>query len=112
MVADGDRVFVFRKGPAMKLNDLVEDIGLWGDETFDHRRRSCLLPIVKHLIEEANELLDKPEKGEEMADVFILLCCAADVAKVDLQKEVDRKMSINRSRQWGEPNHDGVTHHL
>ena len=96
----------------MNLNEFVDDIGQWGDRTFDHSSRLCLRPIVKHMLEEVNELLAKPDNGEEMADVMILLCNAAYVAEVDLEYEVHKKMGTNCLRKWGLQDVDGVIHHL
>ena len=40
------------------------------------------------------------DAGVELADVVICLFVAASKMGVDLQAEIDAKMSINRKRQW------------
>lgn len=41
-----------------------------------------------------------PKAGEEMADVAIALYRLADRMGFDLEDEIDRKMAINRGRNW------------
>ena len=48
----------------------------------------------------------QPSIGEEMADVAIYLLGLAEILKVDLGTEIDRKMEINEHRQYA--NIDGV----
>lgn len=44
---------------------------------------------------------DRNEKaGSEMADVVIVLYRLASEMGIDLQTEIDKKMKINRNRQW------------
>ncbi len=41
-----------------------------------------------------------PGIGEELADVAIYLFGVAEILHIDLEKEIERKMSINRNRQY------------
>ncbi len=41
-----------------------------------------------------------PSIGEELADVAIYLLGMAEILHIDLEKEIERKMSINRNRQY------------
>ena len=41
-----------------------------------------------------------PSIGEELADVAIYLLGVAEILHIDLEKEIERKMSINRNRQY------------
>ncbi len=41
-----------------------------------------------------------PGIGEELADVAIYLLGVAEILHIDLEKEIERKMSINRNRQY------------
>ena len=43
----------------------------------------------------------KPDLGEELADVAIYLLGLAEILQVDLGAEVERKMEINRRRRYG-----------
>lgn len=43
----------------------------------------------------------KPDVGEELADVAIYLLGLAEILDVDLGQEVRRKMDINRRRRYG-----------
>ena len=47
-----------------------------------------------------------PSLGEELADVAIYLLGVAEILHIDLEKEIERKMSINRRRQYAQI--DGV----
>lgn len=42
----------------------------------------------------------KPDVGEELADVFIFLLCLAKMLDVDIEQEVVRKIEKNRKRQY------------
>jgi NTP pyrophosphatase (non-canonical NTP hydrolase) len=41
-----------------------------------------------------------PSVGEELADVAIYLLGVAEILHIALEKEIERKMSINRNRQY------------
>lgn len=47
-----------------------------------------------------------PSVGEELADIAIYLLGLAEILKVDLGEEIDRKMDINEHRQYAQI--DGV----
>jgi NTP pyrophosphatase (non-canonical NTP hydrolase) len=42
----------------------------------------------------------KPDLGEELADVAIYLLGLSEILGVDLAGEIERKMEINRNRQY------------
>ena len=48
-----------------------------------------------------------PSIGEELADIAIYLLGIAEILQIDLEKEIERKMSINRRRQYTQI--DGVS---
>jgi len=61
------------------------------------------------MVEEVSELMDAiftggGNVGEECADVLILLLDVAHLKGVDLSREFEAKMSINRNRRWVERN--------
>ena len=41
-----------------------------------------------------------PNMGEELADVAIYLLGIAEILHIDLEEEIERKMDINRQRQY------------
>ena len=47
-----------------------------------------------------------PSAGEELADVAIYLLGIAEILHIDLEEEIERKMKINRHRQYAQV--DGV----
>ena len=103
------------------MEKLQESIGTWGVETFNHTF-DHLPAIHAHLKREVDELQHEiettPENwgtdqiAEECADVFILLCSIAHVCGFSLREHAGRKMAINRSRTWGEPDEDGCIEHV
>ena len=48
-----------------------------------------------------------PSIGEELADVAIYLLGVAEILHIDLEKEIELKMGINRNRQYAQV--DGVS---
>ena len=48
-----------------------------------------------------------PGIGEELADAAIYLLGIAEILQIDLEKEIERKVSINRHRQYTQI--DGVS---
>lgn len=96
----------------MKLDDVVREIGEWGDKTFcpngEYRGHS----IVAHLKKEVKELRADPKCMEEIADCFMLLAHLAHQNKESLTIAVMRKFEINKKRKWGEPDEQGVVEHI
>ncbi|MFJ9380543.1 MazG nucleotide pyrophosphohydrolase domain-containing protein [Streptomyces sp. NPDC101455] len=50
---------------------------------------------------------DLPDKGEELADVFLYLVAIAEMQGVDLSEEVERKIEKNVRREYA-PGTNGV----
>jgi len=113
---------------------LQRSIGIWGDETFGHHhdKAGCSQGIYKHMDKEFTELADEMDKvivqsfegklsisechtdkvAEECADIFILMCSLAHIYGFSIDEAVRCKMAINRSREWGEADSDGVVEHI
>ncbi len=77
----------------------------WAQETFGPA--SSLLSIAVRANTEMSELLTllngrsiPKEAAEECADVAIVLMRLCDRVGYDLYDEIDRKMEINRKREW------------
>ncbi len=70
---------------------------------------------LAHLQREIKELRDEPSDHSEWADCLILLLGAAFKHGFDLDGLIvnaHAKMDINEDRQWGEPDAEGVCHHI
>lgn len=77
----------------------------WCDKTFGPISNHVRIAVRAN--EEMSELLcdlavdnNHPKAAEEIADVFIVLYRLATCLGVDIQEEINRKMSVNRTRQW------------
>ena len=89
----------------------------WQDETFP---LATTFSKVKHLEYEVQELLesldskDKENTKSEFADCILLVygaCAKYGLSYDDISYELDKKMTINRNRQWGTPDANGVVKH-
>jgi NTP pyrophosphatase (non-canonical NTP hydrolase) len=87
------------------ITETQESISSWADETFGPARSN--IRIATRANEEMSELLKKlaaddtdPEAPVEAADVVIVLLRLAERMRSDLLDEVDKKMAINRTREW------------
>jgi NTP pyrophosphatase (non-canonical NTP hydrolase) len=87
----------------------------WGDATFGAvRDLSALVARARGELEELDQAIkanDKSEIGKEAADVVILLHRLVALAGMDLDEQVDAKMTINRARKW-KPAGDGTGGHV
>ena len=70
---------------------------------------------VAHLCKEVEELLEHPYDDMEYADCLMLILDAssnAGIAADDLLNTCWEKLAINRARDWGEPDENGVVEHV
>ncbi len=96
----------------LKANTMRENqstISNWANETFGPAGSNAR--VAARANEEMAELLraltvddDHPKAKEEIADIVIVLYRLADRMGVNLHDEIDRKMSINRAREWSRDN--------
>jgi dCMP deaminase len=86
------------------LEGVLAEVVDWQRETFP---TETVAGKVAHLREEVEELAERPDGREEMADVLMLLNDLANLAGVNLANEVARKLAICRGRTWGPPDADG-----
>lgn len=95
------------------LDELYREVTQWQRETFG---RQSLVDLFSTLEREVGELGMTPpgsDQGrEELADVAMVLFEIADVEGVDLAAAIEWKLSINRTRRWGEPDAEGVIEHI
>lgn len=89
--------------------ELLEQVADWSVAMWPTQQSGSL---IKHIQKEISELEDNPTDGEEMADIIILLCRVARNARVNLLEEVERKFAIVQTRQWQEPDENGVIEHV
>jgi len=96
------------------MNENSQSILVWGDATFGTVSDPVKLAIrAQAELDELVEAIAAEEKNEiakEAADVAILLHRLMGFYGFDLGSEVDRKMTINRARQW-EAAGDGTGSH-
>jgi len=113
----------------------MNEVGSWSDDTFGSGQRSPA--ILHHLAKEIPELLDAigdydlgcndyrtsvSEMMErhrkmrfEFADAFMLLLDAArkrGFTAEDLIQVTRLKLEVNRRREWGKPDENGVIEHI
>lgn len=78
-------------------------VAMWAQETFGEVRPFVAAARANEEMAElltATTLGDVDKVGEELADVIIVLYHLAGSAGIDVQEEIDRKMRINRGRNW------------
>jgi NTP pyrophosphatase (non-canonical NTP hydrolase) len=88
----------------------------WANETFGTAGSTAR--VAARANEEMAELLRAltvddahPKAAEEVADIVIVLYRVATRLGVDLHAEIDRKMAINRTREW-KLSSDGHGYHV
>lgn len=87
------------------MNETQQSVTDWADATFGPALSNAR--IAARANEEMAELLRAltaddlhPKAAEEVADIFIVLYRLATRLGVDLHSEIDRKMAVNRGREW------------
>jgi len=97
------------------MTETSQTIHKWGSETFGNA--PSVKPYALRAKKELNELIEAIDKGEskdaildEAADVTILLHRLAASLGNDLSEAVNRKMNINRTRQWTKSGDDVGQH--
>lgn len=91
------------------LDDLIDDIQDWQLKTFP---QSTLESKFAHLEREIAELGKDLTSASEIADCLFLLIGLARTQGYDIQRILSDKFKINKSRQWGSPDADGVVEHI
>ncbi|WP_085902135.1 dATP/dGTP pyrophosphohydrolase domain-containing protein [Kiloniella majae] len=87
----------------------------WAEETFGPVKNPN--DLLKRALLETTELSEAIEEnnikeiGKETADVVILLYRLLDQYGLDLNKEINEKMTINRARKWKSKG-DGTGSHI
>jgi hypothetical protein len=106
-----------------RFEKLLKDVIDWQNKTFG---KATPLSKIRHLQKEAEELADEiicsayegPENEMirlEYADNFLLLfgsALSANFTFKDIYDAMCEKLEINKKREWGEPDKDGVQEHI
>lgn len=116
-----------------QLGMMQKAVVSWQRATFG--KQTSVLHRARHLVEEAEEVASAAQAfedlesgrvtngalgtkaeavdnlGEELADVFMLLCACADRAGIDLAAFVDDKLAANKERTWKAPDEQGRIKH-
>ncbi len=96
-----------------RIQQLQEEIAQWSDATFGSCRPATR--PLHHLAKEVQELIETPDDRMEYADCLILLLDAYRMAggsADDLIATCYKKLEINKERQWGDPDENGVVEHI
>lgn len=102
---------------------LQQAVGEWGEETFPHSTpQSCAAHLEREVRELQYELANLGGRGdwqkareraqEELADCYLLLLHLAHKLGLDLELAASVKHVINKGREWGEPDAEGVVEHV
>jgi hypothetical protein len=90
------------------FDQLQRMVGKWGNDTFPN---STLHSRCAHAAKELAEL-EASGEGVEAADVFMLLLHDAHNRGYSLYDETIKKFAEVQTREWGEPDADGVIEHI
>lgn len=91
-----------------ELTPFQSEVNDWQLKTFP---TSSVNSKIAHMRKEIEELAEHPTDASEMADIFILLLGVASKQGVDLLDAARAKMEINKKREWGTPDENGVVLH-
>ncbi len=96
-----------------RIQQLQDEIAEWSDATFGGGR-SATRPL-HHLAKEVQEVIAQPDDHVEYADCLILLLDAYRMAggnADELLEAAFQKLEINKQRDWGTPDENGVVEHI
>lgn len=90
------------------IRDITAEIRAWCDQVYPDRTRD---QMISKIMEEFQELAEKPLDAWEMADILIIMLDLCHHLGFDIAKIVHHKMDINRKRQW-QVNEQGILKHV
>lgn len=97
----------------LSLESVTDQICTWADGQFPE---STLYSLAKHLLEEAEELIEALERGgdvgEELVDIYFLLIQLMRRTIDHIPEALFEKLQTNQGRTWSKPDPDGVSRHL
>ena len=117
-----------KKYKKSRFHRIVKDVHQWSDQTFGRNRKHLPLPILYHLTKEVPEAivaatfmnlyrepLWRDKLSLELADCLMLVVDAASHSGFtpdELLDAVERKLKINKNREWGKPDENGTVEHI
>ena len=96
-----------------EIQRLQNELGQWSTQTFGHRTNPS--GPINHLKKEVEELAQKPLDPTEYADCLLLLLDAWRIAGGSADQLVVNafdKLAVNKQRDWGAVDGDGVVEHV
>lgn len=92
------------------FDDIISEYLIWSLVAFPE---STPASVAAHLRKEVNdELTENPESAEELADIVMLCFHSAARQGHDLTAEIAAKLAVLKTRNWKEPDADGVVEHV
>lgn len=98
--------------PLIALKQLQERVRKFQAEKFP---RQPLAAKIEHLNREVKEMQLEPRNVIEYADTFLLFIACAQASGFTFEEIIwaaQAKMDINEKRTWGDPDAQGVVHHV
>lgn len=83
--------------PPLSLQEMVDAIYSWANATFPDRTDASM---YMKLYSEISELVEATDKGDELADLFIMLFDFAARHRIDVEAVVVAKLYKNMTRKW------------
>ena len=99
----------------VEFGNLVADQAQWSQATFGTDSQRGPIGALRHLEKEAREAIDNPRDIMEYADCLLLILDASRRAGFmagTLVQAAQRKMAINRTREWPRPELDVPIEHV
>jgi len=117
IVAFKEKQFENLKNIHMGINSVTcferEKLCLWAEKTFPTATETTVLNHMQSEMDELYDAVTKEQKGEEAADIMMLLLHFCHKNKISLSYEVKRKHLINIDRKWEtEENEHGFFSHI
>jgi len=93
----------------MSVRELQAEIAEWADKLNPDR---TALSLIAKMLEEVGELIasDRQDDPLELADVLILALDLAHIKNIDVADAVQRKMRVNRTRNWRIADNGAMSH--
>ena len=92
---------------------MLTDWAAWSDSVWGEGRSPA--GAINHLAQEVDELRSSPQNIMEHVDVIMLAMESLRLAGFDVAELVDaaaKKLEINKQREWGPVDDDGVSQHV
>jgi hypothetical protein len=94
------------------LDDWQDEIGAWAAQTFPTSTHASRAAHMKRELKEWRKETDPKKRVIEGADILFLLLHDAHMDGTSLLRSLREKFEVNKARQWGEPDAEGVVEHV